>query len=280
MLIDTHTHLNLEQFSGDYKEVIDRAFVSNVKAIINVGADMKSSRRAVEIADEIGDGIFATVGSHPHDTENNVFNEVAFTSLAENKKVVAIGECGLDYISSEIPRQAKLDHVGDNIDKEAQKKLLIRQIDIANRLAKPIVVHCREAYGGENRAASSAYDDLISILTSLPQMPRGVIHCYVGDWVHAQVFLKMGFYLSFTGIITFSKNDHIIETVEKTPLDKILIETDAPWLAPEPYRGQRNEPAYVIEVAKKVAQIKKIPLAEVEAQTTANAIKLFKLNLK
>lgn len=256
MYIDSHCHLNLEQFAADYDEVIDRAFANNVKAIINVGADIKSSIRAIEIAQEYARNIFATVGMHPHDAAEENFDENKFMALAQNEKVVAIGEIGLDYF-------------GGQIDKQAQAELLNKQIVIATRANKPIVLHCRDAY-----------DDLISILMGLSKIPRGVLHCYVGNWSHAQVFLEMGFYFSFTGIITFAKNHDIDETILNLPLDKILIETDAPWLAPELYRGKRNEPAYVVEVAKKIAEIKKIPLAEVEAQTTANAIKLFKLNLK
>lgn len=254
MYIDSHCHLNLEQFKDDYRTVIDRAFANNIKAIINVGINFESARQAIEIAEEFGKGIYATVGMHPSEATKETFDETEMTKLAQNKKVVAIGETGLDYF-------------GGNIDKTAQIELMDKQIKLALNINKPIVFHCREAY-----------DDLISHLMSLPQTPRGVIHCYVGDWAHTQVFLEMGFYLSFTGIITFTKNAQLFKTVENIPLDKILIETDAPWLTPEPFRGKRNEPAYVVEVARKIAEIKKIPIDEVEAQTTKNTIDLFKLN--
>lgn len=255
MYIDTHCHLNLEQFADDYRETIDRAFTNNVKAIINVGADLKSSKKAIEIAREFEHGIYATVGMHPHDSKEEIFNETDIIELSKNPKVVAVGEIGLDYF-------------GANIDKPAQLELLNKQIKIAQIVSKPIILHCRDAY-----------DDLISALMALPQIPAGVVHCFLGDCAHAQVFLEMGFYLSFTGIITFSKNIELQKVIANTPLNKILIETDAPWLAPEPHRGQRNEPAFVIEVAKKIAEIKKISLSMVETQTTKNAVELFKLDL-
>ena len=257
MFVDSHAHLNLEQFTDDYKEVIERANANNVKVIINVGADFASSKRAVEIAKEYEKGVYATVGMHPHDSKNEVYNEKKMSDLLYSKRVVAIGEIGLDYFGS----------IND-IDKPAQLELLRAQVNLAILKDKPVVLHCRDAY-----------DDLISFLMSLSQVPRGVIHCYVGDWAHAQVFLDMGFYLSFNGILTFTKNPEQIKVAELTPLDKILIETDCPWLAPEPHRGQRNEPAYVVEVAKRIAEIKKISLVEVETQTTKNAIDFFKLDL-
>jgi len=275
MYIDSHCHLNLDECQDDYKEAIRRAYGENVKAIINVGASLASSRRAIEIAHEMGNGIFATVGMHPHDaclehgrgTAKETFDEQEFLRLARDEMVVAIGEMGLDYY--EVARfGAAGSYFGDDIDKPAQKELLLKQISIAIQVDKPVIFHCREAY-----------DDLIKVLQPLPLIPRGVIHCYVGNWTHAQAFLDMGFYISFTGIITFSKSDELAEVIKQTPLEKILIETDAPWLAPEPYRGQRNEPAYVVEVAKKIAEIKEISLDKVGEQTSENARKLFKLKL-
>lgn len=253
MYIDSHCHLNLEQFKDDYHAVIDRAFENNVKKIINVGASFKSSKRAVEIADEFKQGIYATVGMHPHDAKEESFNDSEMMRLAQSEKVVAIGETGLDFSKG-------------NVDRESQIGLMDKQIKIAINLNKPVIFHCREAY-----------DDLISHLMSLPQIPRGVIHCYVGDWAHAQIFLDMGLYLSFTGIITFTKNKEQLEVVENAPLDKVLIETDSPWLAPELFRGKRNEPSFAIEVAKKIAEIKKISLSEVAKKTSDNTNNLFNL---
>jgi len=255
MFIDSHCHLNMDKFTLDYKEVIKRAFNNNIGAIINVGADLVSSKKAIEIANEYEKGIYATVGLHPGDAKDEVLDEAQITELANYKRVVAIGEIGLDYS-------------GENIDKDAQLKLMDRQVQIAQKLQKPIVFHCRDAY-----------DDLISYFGSHSSKISAVVHCYTGDWEHAQKFLELGFYLSFTGIITFTKDEEQIKVVRNTPLNRILIETDAPWLAPEPYRGKRNEPSYVIEAAKKIAEIKGISLEEVASQTTKNAIDLFKLPL-
>lgn len=252
MYIDTHAHLNFKDFTNESEEVIERASNVGVKAIINVGANLESSIKAYKLAQKYPN-LYATVGMHPNDAQNEKFKQAEFLKLAKLKKVVAIGEMGLDYF-------------GANINKAEQTELLIKQINIANQVTKPIVLHCREAY-----------DDLISTLMSISPLPKGVIHCYVGDWSYAQIFLDMGFLISFTGIITFSKSENLRQVVEKTPLEKVLIETDSPWLAPEPYRGQRNEPAYVVEVARKISEIKKIPLSEVETITTKNAQDLFNI---
>lgn len=252
MFIDSHCHLNLDQFSKDYQAVAERAFANGVKAIINVGANSESSKKAIEISQEF-EHVYATVGIHPTDAPKEIFDEKAFLNLAKNKKVVAVGEIGLDYFHN-------------NIDKTTQTELMTKQINLANRALLPIILHCRDAY-----------DDLISALMTFSQIPKGVIHCYLGDMAHAEAFLDMGFYLSFTGIITFTKSMDLLNVIKNVPLEKILIETDAPWLAPEPHRGERNEPAFVVEVAKKIAEIKKISIGEVAEQTSKNAIDLFKL---
>lgn len=266
MLIDTHCHLNLEAFKDDYREAIDRAFSADVKALINVGADFKSSKRAVEIANEFEKGVYATVGLHPSeacpersrrasDVQNDIFNEEKFIELAKNPKVVAIGEIGLDYFYNQK-------------DEEAQKELLNRQIKIANQLGKPIVLHCREAY-----------NDLIALLMTQNQLPKAILHCFTGDWKTAEMFLDMGLYFSFTGIICFTKNEEQLKVVKNLPLEKIMIETDSPWLAPPPHRGDRNEPAFVTEVAKKIAEIKNISLEKVAETTAQTAKNFFKFDL-
>ncbi len=214
---------------------------------------MENSKKAIEIANKYPN-CFAAVGFHPIHIEKEKFDETKFLELAKNAKVVAIGECGIDLFH-------------DKNTADLQKEILVKHLKIAQIVSKPIILHCREAY-----------DDLMTELMSFGQLPTGVVHCYVGDWLHAQMFLDMGLYLSFTGIITFSKSPELAKVVENTPLERIMIETDSPYLAPENYRGVQNEPAYVVEIAKKIAQIKKIPLSEVEAQTTKNAIKLFKLS--
>jgi len=243
----------MDEFKSDYKEAIQRASDAGVTIIVNVGANLKNSRLAVEMARK-EKNLYATVGMHPHDAVEEEFNVEDFNQLAQDEKVVAIGETGLDFSAG-------------SHDREVQIALMDKQIKVAIKLNKPVVFHCRDAY-----------NDLISYLMSLPQMPKGVIHCFVGDWSHAQIFLDMGFLLSFTGIVTFTKNNSQLNVIENTPLEKILIETDAPWLAPESHRGKRNEPSFVIEVARKIAELKKIPLSLVEKQTTKNAKEFFKLH--
>lgn len=256
MYIDTHCHLNLDAFNEDYKEAVERAKTAGVGVIVNVGADYKSSKRAVDIAKEFPN-VYATVGMHPGDSRDEFYNEKKYADLLYSKKVVAIGEIGLDYFSS------------GQIDKPAQIELFKKQIDMAIKYEKPVVVHCREAY-----------TDMVEVLKTYEKLPKTVMHCYVGNLADAKIFIEMGLYLSFTGIITFNKNEELNEVIKYAPIEKIMIETDAPWLAPVPHRGHKNEPAYVVEVAKKIAELKGLMLSEVETQTTKNALEFFALEGK
>jgi len=253
MFIDTHSHLNFKAFKNDYAQAIERALNTDVKKIIIPSSNLETSKKAVKIAKEY-DNIYAAVGLHPIHIKDEDFVEDAFIKLSKSKKVVAIGETGLDYYH-------------DRTNAEMQKEVFSKHLKLASRLNLPVIIHCREAG-----------DDILSILTGQNPLPRGVFHCFSENWQFAQVVLEMGFYLSFTGIITFTKNQETFEVIQNTPLEKILIETDSPYLTPESRRGERNEPAYVVEVAKKIAELKKIPMEEVENQTTQNAIELFKLN--
>lgn len=169
--------------------------------------------------------------------------------------MVAIGETGLDYYY-------------DRQTADKQKELFEKHIKLANFVNKPLIIHCRDAY-----------EDVLSVLMAQGNLPKGVMHCYLSNYDYAKVLLEMGLLIGFTGIITFTKDQQLLDAVKNIPLDKILIETDSPYLTPEAHRGERNEPAYVVEVAKKIAEIKKIPLKDVETQTTQNAIDLFKLEL-
>lgn len=251
IFIDTHAHLNFESFAGDFESVILRAQKQKVEKIINVGSNLKTSRMAVEIAGKYS-SCFAAVGLHPIHVKDESFDE-SFAKIAKEKKVVAIGETGLDYYY-------------DKSNAALQKEVFLKHIQLANQISKPIILHCRDA--GQ---------DLLSVLMAQKSLPKGVMHCFNEDWHFAQIILDMGLYISFTGIITFTKNYEIFRVVENTPLEKILIETDSPYLTPEPYRGKRNEPSYVVEVAKKIAALKKIPLEKVAEQTTQNAIELFNI---
>ena len=260
LLIDSHTHVQFSKFDKDRDEVIKRSFDNGIW-MVNVGADKESSIKAVELAEKYQEGIYVTVGVHPHDAESE-FDYEFFKNLALNPKVVAIGECGLDYFFNQQLTTNKLQQI-----KEKQKKLFIKQIGLSKEINKPLMIHCREAF-----------DDLIVILKScflFTSDTPGTIHFFTGDKENAEQLLKMGFYFTFNGLITYNRQfDEIIKII---PLDKILIETDAPWVAPEPHRGKRNEPLYVVEVAQKIAEIKNISQEKFYKQVTENNFKIFNL---
>jgi TatD DNase family protein len=277
-MIDTHCHLNFRAFKDDTAEVIARAKLAGVNSIINVGSQYKTSERAVKLAQE-NDNLYAAIGLHPihlfeqevdeeeihFKTKAEIFNPAKYKKLfANNKRVVAIGECGLDYYR--FPENVAKEEV-----KIKQIELFEQHIKLASELNLPIIIHSRESY-----------DDIFQVLEKsikqglLPK--RGVSHCFVGTEEQAKKFLDLGFLLSFTGIITFKNvGSSLLKIIKETPLEKIMIETDAPYLAPQAYRGTRNEPAYVVEVAKKLAEIKDIELEEVDRATTANAKLLFNI---
>lgn len=280
---DAHTHTQFNAFKNDFKEVIERATLAGV-CLINVGTQKETSQKAVKLAylyendlqkDQM---IYATVGLHPIHTSKSFYDiqeldDIAepFTSrgeefdynyyknLAQDFKVLAIGECGLDYF-----------RLQDNDQKLKQINSFEAQIELAYEIKKPLMIHCR-----------NAFSDLISILSLQKNKlnnPPGIIHFFSGSKEEAKKLLNMGFYFTFGGIITFNQSyDDIIKFL---PLDKILSETDAPYVAPVPYRGKRNEPLYIIEVVKKLAEIKNIELEKMKAQILENATRIFKLKLK
>lgn len=254
ILIDTHAHLDHERFKGDVDQVIERAKLAQVQSIITVGADLASSRQAVEFARRYPD-VIATVGVHPHDADSvseSVLNEIAI--LAQDEGVVAIGEIGLDYHYDFSPR-------------DVQRRVFAIQISLARELELPIVVHVREAY-----------QDVMSILKSEhAEDVGGIVHCFSGDREAAKDCLDMGFYISVGGILTFANSQELREIIRGLPMDRILLETDAPYLTPVPYRGKRNEPAYLVHVAEALANLKGITFDEVAETTTLNACKLFGL---
>jgi TatD DNase family protein len=254
ILIDTHAHLDHERFKDDVDQVIERAKLAQVQSIITVGADLASSRQAVEFARRYPD-VIATVGVHPHDADSvsdSVLNEIAI--LAQDEGVVAIGEIGLDYHYDFSPR-------------DVQRRVFAIQISLARELELPIVVHVREAY-----------QDVMSILKSEhAEDVGGIVHCFSGDREVAKDCLDMGFYISVGGILTFANSQELREIIRGLPMDRILLETDAPYLTPVPYRGKRNEPAYLVHVAEALANLKGITFDEVAETTTLNACKLFGL---
>ena len=256
--IDTHCHLNFSQYHSDMEEVIARAFEADVAKLVNIGTNLKASQESVNLASRY-QNIFASVGIHPHDARNvSTDTLLQLESLAKDRKVVAIGEIGLDFYRN-------------LSSKEAQKEVFIKQLELALRLEQPIIIHCRDAYKDVLDILDEVY------LPKLGDRLPGVIHSFSSGINYLQEFLKRGFYIGFNGMITYPNNDKLIEAVKATPNDRILIETDAPYLSPQAYRGNRNEPMWIIEVAKTIAKIKEISLEDVANLTTNNAIHLFGL---
>jgi TatD DNase family protein len=300
MLIDSHAHLNFDEYKDELGDVIQRSFNCNTQ-IITVGSNFATSQKAITIAEQ-HQGIWAVIGCHPihfikEIEEKAVFNgqEVSFTAPKEifdyqkyynlaksSPKVVGIGEVGLDFF-----RLADSQYPIERI-KEIQTANFKNFIELAMELDLPLVLHCR----GEEKKPFEAYDLMLDILetelnkgggqadgsTKLTMTASpGVIHCFGGTLEQARKFIDLGFYIGFTGIVTFKNARDLQGIVKEIPLNRILVETDAPFLAPEPYRGQRNEPAYVRYVAQKIAELKNIPFIEVEKISYNNTVKLFKL---
>lgn len=279
MLIDTHAHVNFRAFKDDAKEVLQRALDGGVH-VINIGSQIDTSRQCVELANQFSEGVYAVVGLHPEHTHSQYVDEEeahfktreenfdyeAYHELAKNPKVVGIGECGLDYYR--LP-----DDVDQKIIKDKQKKAFLRQLKLAKELDKVLVIHSRPAKGDE-----SLYDDLLAILDrETISGLRFEVHSYTGSPEYLQKFLDRGAYVSFNGIVTFDKTGNMEKLVKLVPLDRIVLETDCPYLSPVPHRGKRNEPSFVKFVAERVSQIKNLSANEVAETTTSNAKKLFKI---
>lgn len=253
MYIDSHAHLNFKAFNNDFPQAIKRAKKASVSHIINVGTQFETSEKAIEIAEKFPN-CFATVSLHPIHVEKFPFDRIRFEGLASHPKVVAVGETGLDYFRVE---KENLNRVKAN-----QMTVFTKLLDLAKDIGKPVILHTR-----------GAMDDVLDVVSTY-RLP-GVIHCFTETYTYAKKFLDLGFLISFTGIITFAPE--LKEVVKKIPLESIMIETDSPYLTPLTYKGKRNEPSYVIEVAKKISEIKKIPLSKVAEVTSQNAIELFEL---
>jgi TatD DNase family protein len=254
MLIDTHAHLSLPQFDKDRTEVIKRARDAGIKHIITVGTDSDDCRKAVALAQE-HDFISAAVGIHPHDAKTiNAETYSLLRELADDDNVVAIGEIGLDFYRNLSSQEIQVQHFRE-------------QLWLAREVSLPVIIHDREAH-----------QEVLKILQEeKAETMGGVIHCFSGDWEMAKACIDMGFYISIPGTITFKKSDAYHKLVRDLPLDRMLVETDCPFLAPHPFRGKRNEPAYVQYVAKAVAGIKGLGCEAFAEITTQNAQKLFNL---
>ena len=256
MLIDSHAHIQGKEYAGETDAVIARARAVGVETIITVGGagDMSSNSEAVRLAHSFPN-VYATVGMHPHDAKDVGADELeVLKNLAADAKVVAIGETGLDYYYSHSPH-------------DVQRRVFGQFIDMARQAKLPIVVHERDA--AQDAAELLRRDGACEL--------RGVIHCFTGNYQAACAYLDLGFYLSFTGIITFKNADALREVVGKVPLERMLVETDSPYLTPVPHRGKRNEPAYVRFVAETMATVKNLAVEEVAEATTANVKQLFRI---
>jgi TatD DNase family protein len=250
-LIDTHTHVNFPEFIQDAPEVIERALEAGI-GMINIGTDLENSEKAAALAENF-DNVWASCGVHPNDFSKG-FDYDAFKALAHDENIVAIGETGLDFYRTK-----------DKDFQRQQKEFFLEHIKLAKEIKKPLIVHCRDAY-------SEAYEVLKDEASKLKGI---VVHSFTGTWEEAEKFIELGIYLSFNGILTFTHDYD--KMVAKAPMESVLLETDAPFLAPEPYRGRRNEPLFVQFAAQQLAKIKKLEIDEVAQTTTNNAIKLFDL---
>ncbi|MEK7062435.1 MAG: TatD family hydrolase [Patescibacteria group bacterium] len=286
--IDIHCHLDFPNYDKDKEDIFARIRGIDGGAI-TIGTDLESSKKAVKIAEE-NDNIWACVGMHPEnasppssllhqergetqtqrssvfvspqmrggrDEVRVGFPEFEFSKLISNPKVVAIGECGLDYF-----------RIKDESEKELQKKLFIEQIEFALKHNKPLMLHCR-----------NAYDDVLEILKNYKnEKLRGNTHFFAGNIEQAKKFLALGFTMSFTGVITFARDYD--EVIKYLPLDKIMSETDAPFVAPMPYRGKRNEPAFVVEIVKRLSEIRNVDIDEMKSILIRNTVRLFELKIE
>jgi len=264
-MIDAHCHLNFHSFEKDCDEVINNAFKAGVTKIINVGTKIDSSEKAIELAQRYNN-LYATVGIHPHHADKLEENWLEkLENLAKKPKVVAIGEVGLDYFSYKS---------NDIVSLKLQKEIFAKQIELACKLKLPLQIH--------NRQAGKDIIDILLDHKSYLLNPPGVFHCFAGSREFLKSALNMGFYIGLDGNITYNglapgEDTDLKELVRYTPIDRIILETDSPFLTPIPKRGSRNVPEYVIITAEFVAKLKDTTFKEIEAKTTGNAIKLFKL---
>lgn len=254
MLFDTHTHLNAEQFEEDYKEVIERAREAGVSKMVVVGFDQPTIKRAMALIEQY-DELYASVGWHPVDAIDLTEKDLDWIeALAKHQKVVALGEMGLDYHWDKSPV-------------DIQKEVFRVQIQLAKKLKLPIIIHNREAT-----------QDIIRILDEEgAKEVGGIMHCFSADWEAAKQCLDMNFHISFGGPVTFKNAESTREVAQKIPLDRLLIETDCPYLSPHPFRGKRNEPARVRLIAEQLANLKGLTLEELAQITTQNANRLFRI---
>ena len=253
MLIDSHTHLEMEDFDGDRDAVVERARQAGVTSMITVGTSLAYCRKALDLAGRYPE-VYVAVGIHPHDAKDiDKGTYDALRELAKREKVVAYGEIGLDFFRNLSPRQVQLERFGE-------------QLELAEEIGLPVIIHDR-----------AAHQETLEMLGARPGKLGGVIHCFSGDRTMAKQCLDLGFAISVPGTVTFDKAEELQRVVEYVPLECLLVETDAPYLAPQPHRGKRNEPAYVAKTAAKIAELKGLSYEEVACRTAENARALFGL---
>jgi len=250
-MIDSHAHLEMDEFNEDRDNVVERARAAGLVAVIVVGTSVPDSAKAVEMIG-IYDLVYASVGVHPHEVKDiDATTYDSLRVLAQRNKVVAIGEIGLDFYYNHSPRELQFQHFAE-------------QLDLAIELELPVIIHDREAHA-----------ETLEFLGQRKGRLRGVLHCFSGDRRMAKKCLDLGFYLSIAGPVTYKKSEELREVARYLPADALLVETDSPYLAPEPFRGKRNEPAFVVETAQRVAEIRGITIEELEAATERNTRQLF-----
>lgn len=276
MLIDTHAHIQFQAYKDDRDEVIARC--REKKMILNiVGTQKDTSKMAVELAEQY-DGMYATIGTHPihlHSTHvdeeetsfqsrEEEFDEGYYEILAQSPKVIGVGECGLDLFH--IPKDVSVEEV-----LEKQKKVFLQHVHFAHKHKLPLVIHCREAH-----------NQLIEVLHSLPFAVQGTVHCYTSGWQHAEQYLSMGLYLGFTGVLTFPPKksqpevqNQLVEVARRMPFERMVLETDSPYLAPSEYRGKRAEPWMLFEQVKFIAKLRGMSIEQVESGIEENTRRLF-----
>jgi len=258
MIIDTHIHLDDKRYEEDLDEVLSRAREGGVKRFIIPGADVTTLERAIEIAEKNLDVFFA-VGVHPYDKEQ--FDGLEFEKYVGHEKCVAIGECGLDYFRLEGSDEEK------EAEKQEQKRVFKAQIELAKRYKKPLIVHIRDA----------SHDSKVLMLEANAGEVGGVLHCYNAD-EELLSLANEGFYFGIGGVLTFKNAKKLVNVLPRIPQEKLIIETDGPYLTPVPHRGERNEPFYTTFVAQKMAELLDLPLKTIKETTTQNALKLFHIS--
>jgi TatD DNase family protein len=264
VFVDSHAHLEMQQFEADRGQVLARAQQTGVEAVVAIGSGTGpgSLDCGIQLAEKYG-FIYATIGIHPHEAKLATDTDFAeLEQLAQRPKVIAWGEVGLDYYYDHSPR-------------DVQRQVFIKQMELARAAKLPLVIHCRPSDDSED-----AWEECLAFLQErwAPSGLGGVLHCFTGAWAHAKRALDMGFIISFAGNVTFPKARQIHDAAKEVPLDRVLIETDSPFLAPVPHRGKRNEPAFVKEVARQLGELRGLSTEEVGLQTSRNFYNFFKLS--